>query len=52
VPFDIVGQQAQEDVGAHARAAAMVERADLQIGGLHRAEGALDPAEALIGSDD
>ena len=34
VPLDVVGEHAQEDVGAHARRGPVVDRADLEIDGL------------------
>jgi hypothetical protein len=51
VPFEVMGQNAEEDVGAHARAETVKDGADVKIDGLEPAEGALDPAEALVGRD-
>ena len=42
LPFDVVGEHAQEDVGADAVGEPMVDRPDLEIDGLQAAEGALD----------
>jgi hypothetical protein len=39
VPLDIIGEHAEEDVGAHARRAVVKERADFEVDGLERAEG-------------
>ena len=50
VPLDIVGQHADEHVGAHAVFQVVVDRADLQVHRLEAAEGALDGAEALVGA--
>src|SRR5690242_10822123 len=49
VPFDIVGEHAEEDVGTDAVAEAVVDGTNLEIDGLDRAKGALDLAEALVG---
>src|SRR5436189_2371590 len=51
VPFDMAGEHAQEDMGAHPRRQPMVDRSQVQIDGLETAEGALDAGEALIGAD-
>ena len=45
--LDVIGEHAEEDVGAHARRGRMEHRADFEIDGLDRAEGALDLAKAL-----
>ena len=50
VPLDVVGQHADEHVGAHAVFQVVVDRADLQVHRLEAAEGALDGAEALVGA--
>ncbi len=49
VPFEIIGQHAEENMGAHARADPVMDRADLDVDGLQAAEGALDTSEALVG---
>ena len=49
VPFDMIGEHAQADVGAHARSGPMEDRSDLQIDGLDAADGALDLGQALVG---
>src|SRR5436189_3526195 len=51
VPFDMAGEHAQEDMGAHPGRQPMVDRAQVQIDGLEAAKGALDPGEALVGAD-
>ena len=38
----VIGEHAQEDVGAHAFGGPMADRADVEIDGLQAAEGALD----------
>jgi len=48
VPFDIVGEHAQEDVCAHAALQMMMDRADMQIDGFHRTERALDFGECFV----
>ena len=47
VPFDMTGEPAQEDMGAHPGRQPMVDRAQVQIDGLEAAKGALDPGEGL-----
>ena len=51
VPFQIVGQHAQHDMGAHPMAATMMDRPNLEIDGLEAAEGPLDLGELLVGPD-
>ena len=51
VPLDVVGEHAEEDVGADAPLEAVVDGPHLEIHPLEAAEGALDPAEALVGPD-
>ena len=51
VPFDMAGEHAQKDMGAHARGEPVVDRPDVQIDGLQAAEGALDMGKVLIGTD-
>ena len=48
VPLDVVGQHADEHVGAHAVLQVVVDRADLQVHRLEAAEGALDGAAGLV----
>ena len=45
LPFDVVGEHAQEDVGANAVGQPMVDRPHLEIDGLQAAEGALDESQ-------
>src|SRR5271165_277375 len=51
-PDDVVGQHAQEDMGADAMGPAMVDRADVEVAGFDVAEAALGGAEAFIGEDE
>jgi len=61
VPDEIIGEHGKKDVGADAvvglqptglsRGEAMMDRPDLEIDGLDRAEGALHPRERLVGED-
>ena len=51
VPFDMIGEHAQQDVGAHARRGPMEDRPQMEIDGLERAERALDLGQALVGAD-
>ncbi len=39
VPLQIIGEHAEQDVGAHARRGAMEHRTQFEIDGLQRAEG-------------
>src|ERR1700736_3256806 len=48
VPFDMAGEHAQEDMGAHPRRQPVMDRAEVQVDGLQAAKGALDAGEALI----
>ena len=50
VPFHVVGQHAQHDVGADSLGAALEDRADLQVYGLEAAEGPLHRTEAFVGA--
>ena len=50
VPFEIVGEHAQEDMGAHAIRAPVEDRPDFEFDRLEAAEGALDPGEAFVGA--
>src|SRR5262245_20812787 len=49
MPFDVIGEHAQEDMRAHAARIPVADRANLEIDGLHRAEGPVDPGEVLVG---
>src|SRR5215467_12351145 len=51
VPFDMAGEHAQEDMGAHPRRQPVVDWAEVQIDGLQAAEGALDMGKVLVGTD-
>ena len=51
VPLDVVGEHAEEDVGADAVGASVVDRSDLEVDGFEGAEGALDAGEVLVGAD-
>ena len=50
VPFQIVGQHAEQDVRAHPRRGPMEHRTQLEIDGLQRAEGVLHAAETFVGA--
>lgn len=50
VPFDIVGQHAQEDMSLHAIGQAMVDGADFEIDALQAPERPLHLAQALVGA--
>src|SRR5579859_4217078 len=49
VPFDMIGEHAEEDVGSYPVCGPVADRSDLQIDGLHVAEVALDAREVLAG---
>ena len=49
VQFDVVGEHAQQDMGTHPLRGAVMNGLDLEVHGLEASEGALDPAEALVG---
>ena len=51
VPLDVVGEHAEEDVGADPAFEAVVDGAHLEIDGLVAAERPFDPAQALVGPD-
>jgi len=51
VPFDVIGEHAQTDVGAHARHRPMEDRSDLKIDRLDTADGALHLSQTLVGPD-
>ena len=51
VPFDMVGEHTEEDMGAHPPGEPVVDRANVEVDGLEAAKGSLDPGETLIGSD-
>ena len=48
VPFDVVGEHAQEDVRAHPVGLAVVDRAHLQVDRLERAKRPLDVGQRLV----
>ena len=50
VPLDVVGEHAEEDVGAHPVLAPVVDGSE-EFDGLEAAEGALDAGEVLVGAD-
>ena len=50
MPLQIIGQHAEQDVGAHAWRGPMEHRTQLEIDGLQRTEGVLDAAEAFVGA--
>ena len=52
VPFEVVGEQAEEGVRADAVFATVVDRADLELGALEGAEGLLGVGELFVGADD
>jgi len=52
VPLDVVGEQAEKDVGPDPRLGPVVDRADLQVDRLEAPEGALDPGQELVRADD
>ena len=52
VPDDVVGEHAQEDVGADAVGPAMVDRTDVEVAGFEVAKAAFGVAEALVGEDE
>ncbi len=47
----IIGEHAQEHMGAHAPRQAMVDGADVEVHGFHGAKRALDVSEAFVGGD-
>lgn len=49
VPFDVVGEHAQQDVGTHALGGTVMNGPDLEVHGLEASEGTLDPTEAFVG---
>jgi len=52
MPDQVISEHAQEHMGAHALGEAVVDGADFEVHGFHRAKGALDVSEAFIGRDD
>ncbi len=48
VPLDVVGEHAQEDVGAHAAGQPVVDGPHLEVDGLEAAKRAFDSAQALV----
>ena len=51
MPFDVIGEHAQEDMRAHAIGGPVANGPDFQIDGLHRAEGPFHAREILVGLD-
>ena len=51
MPFDIIGEHAQKDMGPHAIGIPVPNGADLEIDGLHGAERPLDPREIFVRLD-
>ena len=51
LPDHVIGEHAEKDMRPHPAGETMVHGADLEVDGLERAEGALDPGEALVGED-
>src|ERR1700677_4656816 len=51
MPLDMIGEHAQEDVGAYAFGGPVADRADLKIDRLQASEGALHPGQILVGLD-
>jgi hypothetical protein len=49
VPGNVIGQHAQEDMGAHALRQAMVDGPHLEVHGFDGAEGALHLGQAFVG---
>ena len=47
VPFEIIGEHAEEDVGAHAVFEPVVDRPDMEVEGLDRPDGVLDPGSGI-----
>src|SRR5215472_5432236 len=45
----LIGKHAQKDMGAHTIGYPVPDRADLEIDGLHRTEGAFHAGEILVG---
>ena len=50
VPLQIIGQHAEQDVGAHPWCGPVEHRTQLEIDSLQPAEGVLDAAETFIGA--
>ena len=48
VPFDIVRERAQEDVGAHRLRNAIIDRTNMQVDGLHGSKCALDGPQPAV----
>src|ERR1700730_16900179 len=49
MPFDMIGEHAEEHMGAHAPCRPVADRTNVEIDSLHRSEGALDTREILVG---
>ena len=52
MPFQVIGQHAQEHVRAHAIFESMVDRPNLEIIALHRPKWALDFGQFLVRAND
>src|SRR5262245_147151 len=50
MPFEMIGEHAQEHVGAHARAGPVVDRTNFEVYGLDAAKGPFDTGQALVGA--
>ncbi len=51
VPFDVIGQHAQEEMGSDPGRQPAVDRPDLQVDAFERAKGALDLGQGLVAFD-
>ena len=51
VMLDVIGEHAQEDVGAHARRRPVEDRTQMDVDGLQGAERALDLGKTFVGAD-
>ena len=49
--LDVIGEHAQEDVGAHARRRPVEDRTQMDVDGLQGAERALDLGKTFVGAD-
>src|SRR5208282_974512 len=48
VPFEIIGEHAEEDVGTHAVFEPVVDRPDMEVDGLDRPDGVLDQTQGFV----
>src|SRR5208283_391798 len=51
VPFEIIGEHAEEDVGTHAVFEPVVDRPDMEVDGLDRPDGVLDQTQGFVAFD-